>query len=67
MRQVTVQTIKPYKLVRLSAPNVIRLYASAYNYAEPDTVEALYDLSEEICDVSSEVADQLQRNAIGVE
>ena len=61
------QTIKPYKLVRLRAPNVIRLYVIAFNYAEPDTVEELYDMSEEICDVSSEVADQLQRNAIGVE
>ena len=58
------QTISPFNHVRACSLSG-RLYMDAYDHAEPDTVETLDDLAEEILDVSSEVADQLQRDAIG--
>ena len=59
------QTISQFKHVRACSLSG-RIYMDAYGHAEPDTVETLNDLTDEILDVSSEVADQLQRDAIGV-
>jgi hypothetical protein len=60
------QTISPFKHVRTRFPTAIRLYQNAGELAEPDTVEMLYDFTEEICDAIFEVVDQLQQDVIGV-
>ena len=57
------RTISVFKFVSTRSPTNLYVYNSTYTHAEPDTVEALYDLSDGICDASSEVADQLQRDA----